>query len=203
MESIQHIIFDLGATLLAWDPKLVAERVYKIRPEASLELAHIPATKAWLHFDQGHFSRTELIEALKPDFKEEEAALYIGQAVDTLTLIPEAGELLLELQSQGYKTYILSNMSRDFHEHLHARNPFFNTMAGALFSHEVGRIKPDPEIYRTLLEKFKLNPAESFFLDDMSINVLVAELMGIRGLVWTEAHEIREKLIQLGMITCH
>lgn len=200
MERIQHIIFDLGATLLAWDPKLVAERVYKIKPEASRELAHIPATKAWLHFDQGHLSREELVEVLQPEFKAEEVQLYIDHAQESLTLIPEAGELLKELQALGYKTYILSNMSRDFHTHLHPKNAFFDTMAGALYSYEVGRIKPDPEIYRALLDKFNLKPTESFFLDDMSINILVAELLGIRGIVWTEANEVRKKLLKLGII---
>ena len=45
---------------------------------------------------------------------------------------------------------------------------FLKYVDGAVFSCEVKQIKPEPEIYKTLLERYHLEPEKSVFLDDQT-----------------------------------
>ncbi|MDJ0624325.1 MAG: HAD family phosphatase [Desulfocapsaceae bacterium] len=61
-------------------------------------------------------------------------------------------------------------------------------------SGEIGLVKPDLRIYQLVLEHLQLEPEETFFIDDTPGHVEVAESMGIRGLVFTDAATLRQQL---------
>jgi len=46
-------------------------------------------------------------------------------------------------------------------------------------------VKPDPEIYKTLLRRYSLKAEECVFIDDTEENVISAEKLGLKGLVFT------------------
>ncbi|OAI09274.1 hypothetical protein A1332_06150 [Methylomonas methanica] len=48
-----------------------------------------------------------------------------------------------------------------------------------LFSHLLGAIKPDPEIFVLALGKCDVEPSEVYFFDDCSANVHSAQSLGI------------------------
>ena len=54
----------------------------------------------------------------------------------------------------------------------------------ALFDHviesaKIGLRKPDPRIYRTMLETLKVDPAKCVYLDDLGVNLKPAREMGM------------------------
>lgn len=51
----------------------------------------------------------------------------------------------------------------------------------AVLSCEVGATKPDPRMYRAILEKLEADPAECIFVDDRVVNLEGAEACGIRA----------------------
>ena len=55
---------------------------------------------------------------------------------------------------------------------------------GTLISADVKLVKPQPEIYRLLLEKFSLTAQECFFIDDSPANIEGALMCGIPGAVF-------------------
>lgn len=61
-------------------------------------------------------------------------------------------------------------------------------------------IKPEPDIYRYLLVSFDLKADECLFIDDSPANVAAAEALGIRGMVFTDAHSCRQQLLSLGYL---
>ena len=50
-----------------------------------------------------------------------------------------------------------------------------------LVSCEEGVVKPEPEIYRRLLGRYGLDPAQTLFIDDRPANIAAAAALGIRG----------------------
>ena len=40
-------------------------------------------------------------------------------------------------------------------------------------------VKPEPEIYRRLLDRYSLDPAETLFIDDRPVNLEAARTFGI------------------------
>ena len=45
-------------------------------------------------------------------------------------------------------------------------------------------MKPQPEIYRTLLREYDLQAEECFFIDDLNINIEDARFVGMDGAIF-------------------
>ena len=71
-------------------------------------------------------------------------------------------------------------MSREFIDFLR-RFPVYGLFDGEVISCEEHTVKPEPQIYRILLERYGLDPAQTLFVDDRPCNIAAAEELGIRG----------------------
>ncbi len=77
-----------------------------------------------------------------------------------------------DVKRQGVSLYILSNYGAWTYAKTKDQSlGFLKDVDGALFSFEVKQIKPEPEIYHSLLERFHLRAEECVFLDDRQNNV--------------------------------
>ncbi|MGB0050633.1 MAG: HAD-IA family hydrolase, partial [Terracidiphilus sp.] len=59
--------------------------------------------------------------------------------------------------------------------------------------------KPDPAIYRHVLEKLGTRPEETLFIDDRKANVDAAVAIGMKGIVFTDVERLRADLIAVGL----
>ena len=57
---------------------------------------------------------------------------------------------------------------------------FLEDIDGKVVSYEIHKIKPYPEIYRYLLDKYELNAQECVFFDDRPENTKTAEELGMK-----------------------
>ena len=101
-----------------------------------------------------------------------------------------------ELRSAGYRTAILSNMPTDKLSFMRgsATMDWIGEFETAIFSCDVGLVKPEPAIYRLCLEKLKAAPGECVFLDDYPVNVEGARAAGINALLFRSATEAAAEL---------
>jgi 2-haloacid dehalogenase len=113
---------------------------------------------------------------------------------------PESVALLADLQKAGYKTYGLSNWSAETFPPTQKAHPFFNTLDGILLSSEVNVCKPNPEIYKILLERYRLIPEESVFVDDRQDNLDTAQQLGIKTILFKNAEQVRKDLETEGLL---
>ncbi len=63
-----------------------------------------------------------------------------------------------------------------------------------VLSHEVGYQKPDPKIFEITLDKLGVKPDEAVFVDDGKNNVLAAEKLGMKGIIFENAKQLEETL---------
>jgi epoxide hydrolase-like predicted phosphatase len=66
-------------------------------------------------------------------------------------------------------------------------------------SSEVGVRKPEPEIYRALIQRLGLEPAEILFVDDLPANVAGAEAVGLDGVLFTGLDALLRELAERGL----
>ena len=85
----------------------------------------------------------------------------------------------------NYKVYLLSNASCRQHDYW-PRVPAAALFDGKLVSCDVKLIKPMPEIYLCLYQKFGLKADECFFIDDNTVNVEAAIYTGMHAVVFFE-----------------
>ncbi len=109
------------------------------------------------------------------------------------TIKSDTVEFLKELKKQGFKIYILSNLSEDTYKFVSQFN-FFNFVDGGIYSYELHICKPDKEIYKKLLEKYNLEAKETIFIDDIFDNIKSANELGINAIQFTTLDEVRQKV---------
>lgn len=63
-----------------------------------------------------------------------------------------------------------------------------------VFSGEEGVAKPDPEIYHRALARLGVSPAEAVFVDDVLANVAAARAVGMAGIQFLNATQVRAEI---------
>ena len=110
----------------------------------------------------------------------------------------QAAELVRELKALGYGVYLLSNAKEDLPEYF-PLIPGSECFDDGIISARWKLLKPQPEIYQTLLREYGLRAEECFFVDDLNINVEAAMLTGMSGTVFRGAGELRRSLREAGI----
>jgi len=105
--------------------------------------------------------------------------------------------LLRELRERGLRLYGLSNMSESIFAYLYARHDFFKLLDGIVVSAAVKFLKPEPEIYQHLRDRFALDFAESVFIDDLARNVESARRLGLPAIRFETTEQVRRDLAPL------
>ena len=69
---------------------------------------------------------------------------------------------------------------------------------GVFFQDKV--VKPEPEIYRLLIDRYGLKPEECVFLDDTEKNLPMAREFGIHTILFKDKEQAVEELKMLGVV---
>ena len=136
----------------------------------------LPATEVSVRKNSTTFSVSS-VRSPCPRAKCEE---YLRLSIDMQEPVKPTEQLVRDLKAAGYKLFVLSNMSREFIDFLR-RFPVYGLFDGEVVSCEEGVVKPEPEIYRRLLGRYGLDPAQTLFIDDRPANIAAAAALGIRG----------------------
>ena len=129
---------------------------------------------------------------------EKEIRMYYGCWIEMLHgEIPGMEALVREYKARGYRIWGLTNWSRELFPLVRNRYPVFDLMDGIVVSGVEKVIKPHPELYRILLDRYGLEAGECVFIDDNAANVSGAEAVGIRGIRFEGEKLLREKLEEL------
>ena len=182
--GITTVIFDLGDVLVSANIKdyLVAD------PEVPNEIVD-ELLKLWF-IDKDEVDDTMDLDTYREIVNKRmgvEFSKYIPKLfkynVDCVTAFDYTIPMIQDLKDKGYKVYYLSNWSAWTHDLLQeaGKFDFLNLMDGGVFSYDVGYMKPDEEIYKILINKYKINPEEAVFFDDREENIEAANKLGIHG----------------------
>ena len=199
---IKNVIFDVGQVLVAWEP-VEAMRALGMDEETVRAVADATVhTSDWDEADRGALSDEELLTGFIRKAPAYEAQIRnFWEHVDrAIYPFPYVGEWMRTLKDKGYRLYILSNYGKWTYEHTAEALSFLSDVDGQVFSFEVHQIKPEPEIYRTLLDKFNLVADECVFLDDRRENIEAAETQGIHTVLFTTYQDALEKLKTYGVM---
>ena len=183
---IKNIILDMGNVLLVYDPELYVEKL--CRKEArEIILKELFLGPDWPKQDLGLIDKPELFELVSkrvPEAFHEDLKNVIFGWSKYMKPVKGASEFLLRMKAAGYRLFVLSNAGFDFHDYFPSAYDI-GLFDGIVVSCDRHFIKPDPKIYRYLLETYELDPSECLFIDDMQRNIDGAEACGIRGCLFT------------------
>jgi 2-haloacid dehalogenase len=196
------VVFDLGGVLLDWNPRHLYRKVFAGDEEGMERFLATVCTSEWnLELDRGRSFEEAVAElqAAHPDHHEQIGAYrerwieMIGGPIEGTVAIVE------ELHRAGVPLYALSNIHGESFLKARERFPFMQHFRGALVSGDERIIKPDPEIFRLLAQRFGLVPERTVFVDDVPANASGAASVGFHAHAFTTPEALRKDLIALGL----
>lgn len=186
MEGIKNILFDLGGVLIDLNKQACVDAFAAIGyPQAGQMLNDYVQSGIFLDLEEGRISPETFYQAIMAE------APVTRQMIDQaffkfLEGIPQYKmEMLLELKKK-YNVLMLSNTNHImftwlrnayFGSNGHTINDYFDKL---FLSYEMGVAKPNPEIFRQIIEEHGVVPSETFFLDDGIRNIEAANKFGFK-----------------------
>jgi epoxide hydrolase-like predicted phosphatase len=197
--DIKAVIFDLGGVLLRTTspevrsrlegqlglaPGALDERIWGGTDWELAEVGAISYEEYWARVGASlGLSTSEEIAAFRQDY-------FSGDHMDQ-----ELVELIRGLGAR-YKIGLLSNAPDKLGYWLHESWDIKRFFDAVVYSAEVGIAKPDPRIYRLILEELEVKPSQSLFIDDTSDNVEAAVALGMKAIQFTDTRTLKDELRQ-------
>jgi putative hydrolase of the HAD superfamily len=80
---------------------------------------------------------------------------------------------------------------------LRERHSFWGVFRGIVISGDLKMIKPEPEIFHFLLQRYGLAAAETVFVDDNAPNIEAARALGIQTVWFKNARQCEMEIEEL------
>ncbi len=195
---IHNIVFDIGMVLADFRWKEYMLKDLGFSPEVMDVFAkRLVLSPLWDEFDLGIRPTDEIIAEMKKQLPEypKERELFFSRIEDIAVSFPYSEAWIRDLKERGCAVYLLSNYPRRTYR-IHEKKHFgFAALVDGKVVSGFERVsKPDPAIYRILLERYQLKAEECVFIDDRQVNIDTALSLGMQGIVFTSYEDAKNKL---------
>lgn len=195
-----NVVFDLGGVVVRWKPDELIAAVFadpETRVRVRREIIDHPD---WLALDRGALDKqaAAVRGAQRTGLSAAAVMAFLDRVPPALTVMPETVALMRRLHAQRVPLYCLSNMQHASIAYLERRHDYWDVFSGTVISSRIGLIKPEPAIYRHLLDTFGLRGEDTVFIDDTPVNLPPAQALGIRTIRFDTAEQCEADLRALG-----
>jgi 2-haloacid dehalogenase len=202
-QPIDAIIFDLGGVLIDWNPRHLYRKIFEKEEEMEWFLQNV-CTSDWNEQQDAGRSFEEATNELLEKFPKHEVPIraWYDRWQETMNgPIADTVEILKQIrESKKYKLYALTNWSEQTFPWALNNFDFLHWFEGIVVSgHEKTR-KPFPEFYQILLDRYKIDPTKTIFIDDVHRNILGAQAVGIAGVHFQSPSQLKLELQKLGVL---
>lgn len=180
---IKLFLFDLGKVLIDFDFDVAIKKLHSFCPVDVKKVETLfrdsSLAKKW---DEGLIPQEEFYEIVR---KELNLPLEMEQ------FIPIWNQIFFEMEDSislarslkpNYKVIMLSNTNPWHAEYVRKTFQWIKDFDDFITSCDVHVMKPDPRIFKVALERGKVKPSETIYIDDVPENVESARKLGIDAL---------------------
>jgi putative hydrolase of the HAD superfamily len=200
MESkITTIIFDWGGVLSGMTDMRDFAKEFAREKNVDPGMLETTMMDAWQQAKVGKISSEEFYAVIAEKTKANHEDIhqsflsFFGSNLESI-------ELARSLKKK-YKVALLTNNIGAWVESAlleHQLTDFFDVV---ISSHSSQKAKPDPEIYHEVVHALGVTTSECVFIDDKQKNVDTANNLGMYGITFTSATQLRRDLEKLGVTT--
>ncbi len=204
MNTYKNIIFDLGGVLIDWNPEYVYLKEFKNdRKEMKWFFDNI-CTFDWNeNQDAGYPLKKATEERVKlfPQY-ENLIRIYYGRWEEMLGgPINKSVNILRRIKKKNkLNVFALTNWSAETFPTALKKFNFLSLFEGIIVSGEEKTRKPFEKIYQITIDRFKIDPTESVFIDDNLRNVKAAEKLNIKGIHFKNSDKLEIELKNLKIL---
>lgn len=199
--AIKNVVFDVGNVLVRWSPLEIVRLTFGNDVDAEALAKDLFMSTIWLDLNKGLITEAQAKQRYQSEkaLSDSEVERFFYYVKHTQLLMYGSVELLKRIKAAGYNVFALTDNVVEIVEFLKATYDFWPLFEGATVSSELGLLKPQPEIYQSLLETHQLLAQETVFLDDMPYNVEGARAVGLAAIQFKHAEQCEHELKAMGL----
>ncbi|NVD06489.1 HAD family phosphatase [Vibrio sp. JPW-9-11-11] len=198
---IKSVVFDVGNVIVRWAPLEIVRLTFGEVDQPETLAKQVFTGEIWLDLNRGLLTEQEAKLRYQQElyFTEEQSHRLFYYVKHTLIQLYGSVELMKKLKASGYALYALTDNVIELVDFLKQNYDFWPLFDGATVSADLGLLKPQPEIYQSLLASNNLDAQECVFLDDMPHNVEGAKRVGMQAIQFFSAEQAEQDLRALGL----
>jgi glucose-1-phosphatase len=185
----KNIIFDLGNVVIDINPQATYQAFSDLsNSKSSIEVEQlIKENNLWLGYEMGVFTEAEFRDNIRKYLDIEALDIEIDRAFNALLFDIDPARIdLIEQLSKKYRIFVLSNTSKIHMDEFQnillkctGRQTIWPLFEKPYFSFEMGKLKPNANIYEQVLQESNLIAEETLFIDDLKANIDAAKFLNI------------------------
>ena len=194
--KISAVCFDLGKVLIDFDWQQVLKKVAKKSTLSPEEIgARMSHDNELLGYERGAISSAEFFNHLKTRLEYTGTTKTLRTAFTQIFTPLTENIALAALLAPHYPMAIISNTNDAHITYAEKAYSFFSLFTARVYSHQVGTMKPNREIYEhARLVLGGIDPQEMLFIDDLEPNILGAAQLGWQTIHLLPEVNLRESL---------
>jgi len=200
--AVDAVVLDIGGVLMDWDPRHLFDSLIEDEADREWFLSQVCGPGWNRRQDEGRPWADAVAQAVADHPRWEPwIRAYDERWIETVAgLYGDTVEVLRDLHAGPTPVYALTNFSEEKWALACEHYDLLTSFDGVVVSGEERLAKPDPAIYRVLLERFSMEPARTFFTDDVQHNVDAARAAGLDAELFTGAGRLRGQLAARGVL---
>lgn len=183
---IKNVVFDMGKVLVKFEPLKYISHYTNDETDTQILLDELFGSKEWVGLDHGIIVQEQAVESIckrVPTHLHEATKDLIHNWHKYREPIEGMDLIIKDLKSRGYNVFVLSNISSIYHE-LKKVIPALGLIDNEFLSYQWNMLKPTVEFYTAFYAHYNLIPKECVFIDDLPINIFMAETTGMNGIIF-------------------
>lgn len=196
------IVFDFGGVLIDWKRNYLYDKIFEDKKDMQWFLENV-CTEEWNMLQDAGVPFSETIPALQWKFPKyrDKIAMYESRWSEMVGgPIEGTVQILKEIQANNFPVYGLTNWGADTFPIVFKQFEFLRSLDGIVVSGDEKKVKPDPEIYKILIDRYQINPEKCIFIDDNFVNIESAKTLGFKTILFVSPESLRQDLLLLKIL---
>jgi len=199
--DVDAVVFDLGGVLIDWDPRHLYCTVFATDEALEYFLGSVCSLEWHFQHDRGA-PMSQTVPDLAARFPEyhDEIMRWTEQDAMIRGALDEVVELLRRLRTRSVRCFALTNWPAESFDRARERFPFLGWFDGIVISGEERIAKPEPAIFRRLLDRYGLDAQSTLFVDNSRENIDAAQTLGFQTHLFHTAGALAADLARRGLL---
>ncbi len=198
--EINHIIFDLGNTLIDFDLHLASGRFSeKFKAPENDIYDFLFKSDFFTRFERGDIGPAELVSILNQKYHQDLTIDQFDRMFSPIFTPRTEMVSLIDVLKDDYELSILSNTNVLHSRYIEGTFPFLKSFDHLFYSFALRALKPHPEIFHQALSRTYSSPRECIFIDDIPMHVEGAARVGISAIQFKDEESLKIDLKAKGI----
>ncbi|MHB8481390.1 MAG: HAD family hydrolase [Nitrospiria bacterium] len=198
--EINHLIFDLGNTLIDFDLHLASGRLSKhfAVPEGDL-YSFLFESDFFTRFERGDIGPAEVVATLNQKYDQDITIDQFDRMFSPIFTPRLKMVSLIESLKEDFELSLLSNTNMLHSRYIEGTYSFLKSFDHLFYSFALRALKPQPEIFHEVLSRTHSSPEECLLIDDIEKHGAGARKVGISSIHFKSEENLKKELEAKGI----